>query len=305
MRTRFFVPLWIALALLAIAIARAGHTHSITITTDDTTPLGSCDDIDIRFGDRRNPLEAARAESVLNFSRTEIPVLSAALPESGGISVRGWDQDGYEIKVCKAAGAREREAAEALLGRISVSVHGGKIVVDGPAEQDWVAYVLVRAPGSAPVDLEARNGGISLYDLTGRIRVRTQNGPVALHDCSGDIQVQAENGPIDFSGGGGRVALRAQNGPVSVALAERWDGEGLEVRTENGPLALKLPPKLSSGVRVEASNHSPMSCRGDACAQARKTWDNEHRLLEIGGSPAVVRISTVNGPVSVESKSFE
>jgi hypothetical protein len=51
---------------------------------------------------------------------------------------------------------------------------------------------------------------------------------------------------------------------------------------------------------VESTNHAPMSCRASICDGARKTWDDEHRRIEYGSSPAVVHLSTVNGPVSVE-----
>lgn len=306
MRVRRFVPLSIALVSFSLGgslPARAGQGLSVTISTDDDEALEDCDDIEVRFGSGRHALEVARAESVFRASRSEIQVLRAALPDAGGISVRGWDGDGYEIKVCKAAGAAKKEAAEALLGRITASVRNGEIAVSGPEEKAWVAYVLVRAPAGSPVDLEARNGGISLHDLSdSRIRVRTRNGPVALRDCSGDIRVDAENGPIDFSGGGGNVALHAENGPIAVALASKWEGEGLEVRTENGPLALKLPANPSSGIRIQASSNSPVSCKAEACAGARKTWDDDHRVLELGGSPVVVRMFTVNGPVSVDSQ---
>jgi len=53
---------------------------------------------------------------------------------------------------------------------------------------------------------------------------------------------------------------------------------------------------------VESTNHAPVSCKGKAsiCDNARKTWDDEHRRIEYGNAPAMIRLSTVNGPVSVQ-----
>ncbi len=43
-----------------------------------------------------------------------------------------------------------------------------------------------------------------------------------------------------------------------------------------------------------------MSCQASICDNARKTWDDEHRRIEYGAAPAVIHLSTVNGPVSVK-----
>src|SRR5207244_12311137 len=66
------------------------------------------------------------------------------------------------------------------------------------------------------------------------------------------------------------------------------------------PVTLRVPSGFQSGFVVESTNHAPMSCRASICDGARKTWDDEHRRIEYGSSPAVVHLSTVNGPVSVE-----
>jgi hypothetical protein len=54
-------------------------------------------------------------------------------------------------------------------------------------------------------------------------------------------------------------------------------------------------------VLVEASGYSPMSCEAAVCADAQRTWDNRTRRIQFGGEPVLVRLSTVNGPVSVGS----
>jgi len=46
-----------------------------------------------------------------------------------------------------------------------------------------------------------------------------------------------------------------------------------------------------------------MRCAGAACDAARRTWDDGGKRIELGEGPAVVRLSTRNGPVSVRSGS--
>ena len=70
-------------------------------------------------------------------------------------------------------------------------------------------------------------------------------------------------------------------------------------RTVNGPLSLALPEKFRSGVRLETSGHGPISCRPSACAAATTDSGLNRRTLQFNGSGDTVRISTVNGPISV------
>jgi DUF4097 and DUF4098 domain-containing protein YvlB len=104
-----------------------------------------------------------------------------------------------------------------------------------------------------------------------------------------------------MEGSSGNVHIRTENGPISVNLSgTSWNGSGLSADAHNGPVTLRVPSGFQSSFVVESTNHAPMSCRASICDSARKTWDDEHRRIEYGSSPAVVHLSTVNGPVSVE-----
>jgi DUF4097 and DUF4098 domain-containing protein YvlB len=160
--------------------------------------------------------------------------------------------------------------------------------------------LIVRAPRNAALDLEARNGPIGLRRVTGRITARATNGPISLLDCNGEIDVETRNGPVDWVGGSGNVRVRLQNGPLSVKLTgTRWEGGTFEGDTRNGPLSLHVPENYGSGVRVDASKHSPVTCRATQCQQALRTWEHPNRFEFGSGAPAV-RLTTVNGPVSIE-----
>jgi DUF4097 and DUF4098 domain-containing protein YvlB len=103
----------------------------------------------------------------------------------------------------------------------------------------------------------------------------------------------------------GDVDIDTQNGPISVKLSgNRWDGK-LEAHARNGPLSLSLPEGYASAVTVESSGRSPFQCRAKACGEARKNWDEDSRRIEFGSSAPVVRLSTVNGPVSIRSDGAE
>lgn len=111
------------------------------------------------------------------------------------------------------------------------------------------------------------------------------------------------NGPISISGRSGAYRLNTENGPISVDLqGDRWTDGTLEARAVNGPLTLKLSEAYRSGVIVESLGHGPVSCPDSACRSARSTFDDDGRRIEFGNLEPVVRLSTRNGPVSIETR---
>jgi hypothetical protein len=295
--------------MLAVTAAAQGGGSSMNVSINSDRDVRTCEDIRIDF-DRR---PAARAEDA--FTLTAGAPLQVRLPVNSGVRVVGGNRSDYAVTVCKAA----RRAEE--LAEIRVTPQGSGVAFRGPAGDDWVAYLLVQAPRDAELDLEAKNGSIGVRGMTGRIKARTSNGPIGFEDCSGVLDVQAVNGPIslegctgsgearavngpiDFDGDRGTYRLDTENGPISVELrGDRWEDGNLSARADNGPLSLKLSETYRSGVVVEARGHGPVSCPSTICRAARRTFgdDDVGRRIEFGDSDPVVRLSTRNGPVSVE-----
>jgi hypothetical protein len=289
MKTRMSALLLVAVLLTFAADAAFAHGRNVNVTTRGKN-VESCSDLEIEFGHR----PAVRAEEEKTIARSAVSTLRIPAVEYGGVEVIGWGRDEYSVTACKAA------ISSALLPQVSFSVQDGNVRVQGPSDDDWLVYLIVRAPRQAALDLEAHNGPIGLRRVTGRITARATNGPISLRDCNGEIDVETRNGPVDWVGGGGNVRVRLQNGPLSVKLTgTRWEGGTFEGDTRNGPLSLDVPENYASGVRVDASKHSPVKCRATQCKQALRTWEYPNRIEFGSGAPAV-RLTTVNGPVSIE-----
>ncbi|HWZ86626.1 MAG TPA: hypothetical protein VN032_10515 [Thermoanaerobaculia bacterium] len=277
--------------LLAAAPARAGHHGGGNVSIHDDGDPASCSDIRVEFDDR----PGVRAEERLTFAADAGKPLRVHVPEHSGASVHGTDRADFEVLVCKAA------PSKAGLDAISVSRESGTLSVRGPSG-DWVGYLIIHAPKGAAMELSADNGPIALSGLSGRVTVRSENGPISVTDSAGDIDARAENGPISARGDGGKLRLSTENGPIAVALSgSAWKGEGFDARAVNGPVTLAVPAGYRSGTSVESLGHSPFSCRGDACGGVRRTWDDDHKKLELGAGPVIVRLSTENGPVAVKT----
>lgn len=284
------------LALVFTSARAASHHHSVSISGGHRQPVTDCSDLRIRFDEQ----DAVVRSEEHTLTKSEAPTLQVLPHANGGVQISGWDRDTYSVTACKAA-AGSGEEAEHILSQINVSIEKGTISIKGPADDnEWTAYLLIRAPKSASINLETRNGPISLYDVDGKLTARAHNGPINLRNFSGEADITAVNGPIHVEGSSGNVRVHTENGPISVALSGKtWNGAGLSADAKNGPVTLMVPDGYQSSFVVESSNNSPVSCRASICDTARKTWDDENRRIEYGNMPATIRLSTVNGPVSV------
>jgi hypothetical protein len=261
-------------------------------------PASDCSDLQIEF--RGEPALLGTEERTL--SKSDASVLRINELENGGIQLQGWDREVYSVTECKAVRAGRGDAKQ-LLSEIKLSVQGGQVSVTGPARHDdWTVFLLIRTPQAAEVDLKAHNGPVSLYKVDGKVTARGTNGPISIEDCTGEADIAAVNGPISYSGAGGKLRLHTENGPISVALdGAHWSGSGLVADAVNGPLTLRVPSGFQSSFLVESKGHSPMSCHASICGDARKTWDDDHHRIEYGNGTPLIRLSTENGPISVNT----
>ena len=296
-RNWFFLISLSALLALGFTTARASrHHHSVNISGSHKQPATDCSDLRIRFDDQ----DAVVRSEERTLTKSEAAVLQVNPHRNGGVQVVGWDKDTYSVTACKAA-AGPSDEAERTLSQITMDIDHGKLSVKGPGdENEWTVELLIRTPKSSSINMDTMNGPISLYDVDGKLTARAHNGPVSLKNFSGDAEITAANGPVSVEGSKGSVRIRTENGPISVALeGKTWNGTGLSADAKNGPVTLMVPSGYESSFVVESTNHAPVSCKGSICDNARKTWDDEHRRIEYGNAPAMIRLSTVNGLVSV------
>jgi hypothetical protein len=258
--------------------------------------VDSCDDLRIRLRDEKPTMQ----QEERTVTKAEARVLRIHPLRNSGAQVTGWDKDTYSVTACKAAIGSD---AQRLLSQIKLKIEGGEVSVDGPSRDgdDWTVYLLVRTPKSADVELTTHNGPASFYGVDGKITARAENGPISVDNCSGEADVSAVNGPLSFSGAGGKLRLHTENGPISVAVGgSSWNGGGLVADAVNGPLSLHVPSGFQSAFLLESNEHAPMSCHASICSETRRTWDDQKRRIEYGTGVPVIRLSTENGPISVD-----
>ena len=235
------------------------------------------------------------AQETQTIAANAAPVLSVRPSRNGGVTVEGWDQPQIQVTACKTADE------QALLSQMRMVINGGEVTSEGPDTGNWTMHFVVRVPGGIHVQAEAHNGPISVTKVSGTVQVTSRNGPISIKQSTGNITANAENGPISLSETSGKIKATAQNGPVTVRLNNsEWRGEGLEASTRNGPITLRVPANYRSGVEVVSDGRSPFSC--GVCKPENRTWDaSGAKSVHLGdaNAPVLVRLSSVNGPVSI------
>jgi len=297
-----------SMALLLIALAVSSLAYSVeagqgkrhqgfSITTGPDKELRDCSQIRLTVEDA----EVVQSEQTKTIPQNSNSPLRIQAPHNGGIFIQGWNRNEVAVKACLGAAGDSAAEAKALLDQLSLSVQNGQVTVQGPSGEPWVGYLLVQAPNGTSLDLQSTNGPIGLNAISATVQARTTNGPISFTAVSGDVKAHAQNGPINVSGNQGNFHLEAQNGPIGVHLeGSSWESGELEASTQNGPLTLTLPEDYQSPVHVESAGHSPVECRAPQCKQAARTWDRPN-VIEFGGASPVIRMSTVNGPVTIDA----
>ena len=292
------ITVWAAVLVTAAprVISHRYSEHTVEVSTaHDEWPAANCNDLHIEFDGR----DAVMQSEEKTITKAEASTLRVQAESNGGVQVQGWDQNNYSVTLCKAA--RPGSDAENVLSQIKLTFSNGELGISGPSSRhQWSAHLLIKAPRSAAMDLNVHNGPMGLFDVEGNLKVHAVNGPITVEKCKGVLNLTAENGPISLEENSGKLNVRTQNGPITISLeGKSWNGEGLEAHATNGPVTLRVPSGYQSGVVLESDGHGPFSCAASVCNEGRKTWDENSKRVEFGSGPAVVKVSTVNGPVSV------
>jgi DUF4097 and DUF4098 domain-containing protein YvlB len=271
MRCGPLTPVVLAAALLAAPVA-AGAQRTPDAATREW--LENCD----RGGYRDNERHClVRTQTIPATRRITIDGR-----QNGGIRVTGWDRNEIHVVTRIQGSARTEAAARELASAVTIEVRDGRISAEGPTPEHssswWSASFDVYVPRNIDLDLQAHNGGISVSDVRGRLEMETTNGGLRLENVSGDVRG------------------RTTNGGVSVALGgDRWQGSGLDVRTTNGGVTLRMPERYSARLETSTVNGAmridfPITVQGRIGRQIS---------TDIGGGGAPIRVSTTNGGVSI------
>lgn len=202
--------------------------------------------------------------------------------QNGAVQIIADDRRDIEVHTRLQASAESSRDAAATLRELDVDL-GSTLTVNGPSSarsRNWSASFVIFVPRNTNIDAV------------------TQNGPIDITNVFGKMELSAQNGPISLDGVGGNVRARAQNGPLQVTLTgTRWNGEGLDAETQNGPIDLAIPTNYNAALETGTVNGPMQSDFPLTVTLNGRDWKRLRTTLGDGGP--VVRVVTTNGPVSL------
>ncbi|MEZ5285630.1 MAG: hypothetical protein R2712_12660 [Vicinamibacterales bacterium] len=134
--------------------------------------------------------------------------LSVDANRNRGIRVEGWDGSDVLVRAVVSSHARDEAAARQLASGVEIQTGSGRVTASGPStsgREGWSVSYRISVPRRTDLDLNARNGGISVAGVTGTITFDTTNGGVRLSDLAGRVVGRTRNGGL-------RVAWAARSG---------------------------------------------------------------------------------------------
>lgn len=199
---------------------------------------------------------------------------------NGGIDVVGWDQD--EVRLVARVQVSTRDGDPREMAREIEIRTGSTIEAAGPSRwgrgDSWSVSYDLWVPRETALRLQANNGGIGLDGLAGAVEARTTNGGIHL------------------VGGAGRVRGETTNGGLHLELTGRsWSGEGVDLRTTNGGVDIRLPETYSAELETGTVNGGmqldiPVTVQGRIDRVLRTT---------LGDGGPLIRATTTNGGVRI------
>lgn len=202
--------------------------------------------------------------------------------ENGSVKLLAWNKD--EVLICAAVTAwtrNDKGHPEDIVRAIRIETEGDRIRALGPSQTEkarWAVSYKIYAPRRIDLDVQAKNGGVSVEGMYGRMNLKSTNGPLAVNDVGGDVRG------------------RTSNGPVSAHLTgSRWQGAGLDLETSNGPVQLSIPKGYSC--ELETGTQNGPSQVGFPVSMQEGDGARIHAVLGSGGPP--VRVVTTNGPAGL------
>jgi len=210
--------------------------------------------------------------------------LSVDSSPNGGISVKGWLRGDVLVRTRVEASGDTEAAAAAMVSHVTINAAGGQVTATGPSSRGdnawWSVSYEIFVPQNSDLNLKTVNGGLAISDVRGQIHFEAVNGGVSLRRLAGDVGGQTVNGGITAD--------------LTGAI---WEGQKLEVRTQNGGVTLRAPSYYSAHVQAETGSGGIHSDFANPADNTRRTHQMD---FNIGSGGPLIHVTTNNGGITLK-----
>jgi len=222
----------------------------------------------------------ARVCAIRELTVPATGALSVDAGPNGSIRISGEDRRDVQVRARVMAWGADEAEAERIASEVVIR-SDGMLRADGPEQRGragWSVSYDVLAPREIDLILEARNGGIAVADIRGDLAFETVNGGISIDRVAGNVRGRTTNGGVD-----------------ATLSGDTWDGSGLELRTTNGGVRLRVPEDYSARLETSTVNGGldvdfPVTVTGRIGREISTT---------LGEGGPLIRAETTNGQVRV------
>jgi putative adhesin len=204
---------------------------------------------------------------------------------NGGIRVQGEARYDVFVRARIVATAETLDRAKQIVSAVRIQPAGDQIEAVGPTglarREGWHVSYELSTPMQMNLSLRSTNGGVSVRGVEGRMDITTTNGGVKLANVNGNVRGRTTNGGVD-------VELEGAT----------WQGEGLDLETNNGGVRLSIPEHYSAQLEASTVNGG-LNSDFPVVMQGRRPREIEATL---GGGGAPIRVKTSNGGVRITKR---
>jgi len=201
---------------------------------------------------------------------------------NGGVSVKGWTRSDVLVRARVEAWGDSDSDASLMFSQVHVDGAAGRVAATGPESSNhsyWSVSYEVFAPQTHDLKITGVNGGISVWDVNGRLDLDTKNGALDLRRIIGDVTGKTKNGGV-------RLTVAGNN----------WQGRQLDLETKNGGVDISVPANFQARIQAETVNGGIRSDFGGVVEGSRRPRKLD---LTLGGGGATLKVSTRNGGISL------
>jgi hypothetical protein len=201
--------------------------------------------------------------------------------ENGSVRFFGSDRRDVLVRALIQSYAETRADAEALAKDVRIQTGGDRVYADGPdnrRRQGWYVSYEVWVPRRMNLEAETHNGGVSVWDVEGRMDLRAVNGSIAVRRVGGDVRAETTNGSV-----------------TATLTGTTWSGNYLDLETTNGSVVLDVPSGYNAQLETGTVNGGlnidfPITVQGSISRRITTRLGN--------GGPRI-RAMTTNGGVRI------
>ena len=203
--------------------------------------------------------------------------------QNGGVSVKGWSHSDVLVRA-RVEGWGETEAdAQTIARQVQIETTGGQVRASGPEAAHnawWSVSFEIFVPQTTDLTLKAFNGGLSVSDVRGTLQLEANNGGIALKRVAGEVHGSTVNGGIHIE-----------------LTGSTWEGNQLQVTTQNGGVHLALPENYSAHIQTETVNGSIQS---DFPITMHGNLRPRQLDFNLGSGGPLIHVTTTNGGVKLK-----